>query len=628
MPKTTQTRRDFLRSLGVGAASALTPSALLAGEAGRPNIVFIFADDWGWGDLACYGHGQLETPHLDRLAAEGVLFRQFYVSAAVCSPSRASAMTGRFTSRHGIHSHLRQREFNLRRGMPAWLGLDQPLLPKLLKQAGYATAHFGKWHLTSPDDRAAPAIGEYGFDAHKTAGGYGDGICRMPRGAPGWNLWEDARRGYGQVWDRWRSRASGLIFDEAIAFIEANRDRPFYVQAWLYDTHGRLTTTDEQKAPFKDLPPKLQVYAGAVHDSDRHVGRLMKKLAELGLDENTIVIFSSDNGPEDGRIGNVRNHGGAGSTGGLRGRKRSGYEGGIRTPFIVRWPGGTPAGKVDETTVLAAVDLLPTLCSLAGAEAPPSEAVDGLDMSAALRGKPTQRGKPLFWDLRESVVGPEIERNPKLIIRDGNWKLLTDHDGGRAELYDIAADPKETADQAGRQPKLVERLKRKLLAWRDRYKLPTDVPRRREEAGGGKKVALNVRKAHKAFKEKVTFRLTVRAANREQVRNGFLVFGNGAKVDQLMRAGVYIGAGAYSIQPAGLVGTGRGAEKQADFDAAKTFKLLVVVDVRQRRVEMTVDGRTKLSAPLSKSIDRITHYGTATTEGAKSSFSKVEINGQ
>jgi arylsulfatase A-like enzyme len=431
----------------------------------RPNIVFILADDWGWGDLGCYGNKQIRTPNLDRLAAEGTLFKQFYVASAVCSPSRASFMTGRFTNRHGIHSHLRLKACNLQRGLPAYLNPQQPMLPRLLKEAGYATAHFGKWHLTSPDEISAPLPTAYGIDDHRITVCNGDGIHRQPAGVPGWKEWEEARLGNGEIWTRWRAKASELIINEAIRFIDDSKGKPFFVQAWLFDTHAQLVPNRGQQRPFSQLPGPYRLYYSAAADSDQQVGRLMKALADRGLSTNTIVIFSSDNGPEDISVGNASEHG-VGDPGPVRGRKRSGYEGGIRVPFIVRWPGGTPAGRVDAETVMGGVDLLPTLCQLAGVKVP--EGLDGEDFSAAFRGQTIKRQRPLFWDLREDNIGPAINRSPKLVLRDGNWKLLMNRDGSGKELYDLAISSLEVNNQADRQPEVVGRMSRQLLKLAER----------------------------------------------------------------------------------------------------------------------------------------------------------------
>lgn len=424
-----------------------------------PNIVFILADDWGWGDLGCQGNRRIRTPNIDRLAEAGTRFEQFYVSAAVCSPSRASFMTGLFTDRHGIHSHLDSIKSNRRRRLPRQLDPSLAMLPRLLRTGGYTTAHFGKWHLCTMDDPSVNPPSEYGIDRHRITVGSGSARHMLPRGLPGFNTWEDSRP--GPDWNGWRGDASRRIFDEAIQFMEQNRDRPFYIQAWMYDTHGPMKPTPSQMHRFAEMPLPYRMYYGAVADSDRHVGRLLNSLDALGLARNTIVIFSSDNGPEDMQLFEVSAHG-VGEAGPFRGRKRSGYEGGIRMPFIVRWPAVTPAGRVDRQTVLSAVDLLPSLCSVAGVKVLSS--LDGEDMSEAWRGRSLLRSKPLFWDLRENTQGPLVNRSPKQIIRDGDWKLLRGTDGLQVELYNIQENSLEVDNLADTHPQVVERLMSQLDA--------------------------------------------------------------------------------------------------------------------------------------------------------------------
>ena len=461
-------RRSFLKKAGMGAALLSMPSVLFGGEqvSRKPNVVFILADDWGWGDLGCYGNEEIRTPNINRMARQGLRFEQFYVSAAVCSPSRATFMTGLFTDRHGIHSHLNDMDGQRERGMPLYLDPNLPNVPSLLKQAGYATAHYGKWHLTSTDDTDAPTPADYGFDHHKVTVGSGDGKHVQPGRPEGWNVWEEARP--GPNWHKWRARASEMIFDEAVGFIEEHKDQPFYIQAWLYDTHAVLTPNEEQREPFEEMPSTYQTYYSAVYDSDRHIGRLLKKLDEMGLAENTIVIFSSDNGPEEISLWEAMEFG-VGDPGPFRGRKRSGYEGGIRLPFIVRWPKGTPAGKVDETTVLSAADFLPTICSLAGVRYPAEDDIDGVDMSSAWKGKPRERKEPIYWALQENVIGPKINVSPKLIIREGRWKLMMHYDGSGVELYDIGANSLEVDNLADTHPEVAERLKKKRLERYEKY---------------------------------------------------------------------------------------------------------------------------------------------------------------
>ncbi len=440
-------RRSFLAALGAPA---------LAGAAGskRLNFIFVFCDDLGWGDLPAYGHrnvlahggwivrGDLKMPNLDRMAREGTRFTQFYVASAVCSPSRAAIMTGQCPGRLGIHDYLADPELNEKRGVVDYLDPAVPTVTRLLREAGYATAHFGKWHLGSGKD--APKPEDYGIDRYDTC-------LHGPDG---------------------RVRSSERIADETIGFIETHRDRPFFINAWLYDPHSPLHPTEEMMDPYAGLSPRwgdhkgaMQVYYAVLTNLDKHVGRILDRLDDLGLSENTVVMFSSDNGPESGLIPFVSHYGGAASAGPFRGLKRSLYEGGIRTPFIARCPGVTPAGKVENDTVIAGVDFLPTVCGLAGVSLPKAIRLDGEDMSAALRGKTVRRSTPLMWENRYPVYGHILDKSPILAIREGRWKLLMNPDRSRAELYDIPSDPSEMNNLADRLPGVVRELSDKVLRW-------------------------------------------------------------------------------------------------------------------------------------------------------------------
>ena len=271
-----------------------------------------------------------------------------------------------------------------------------------------------------------------------------------------------------------RARSSEVIIDETIGFIERNRDGPFFVQAWLNDTHATLDPSEEQLESYRDyvvhgLENKysgaLAIYYSVVTNADLQIGRLLARLDALGLAKNTVVVFSADNGPEDIVIGNA-SHSGVGSPGPFRGRKRSLYEGGVRTPFIVRWPnGGGPAGFIDDATPLCGVDLLPTFCKLAGVELPGNLPLDGEDMSQALRDAPTPRTTPLLWEFRFIVKGHCINRSPIAAIRAANWKLLMNPNRDRVELYDIPHDPMELNNRAERYPDVVEDLAERVLDW-------------------------------------------------------------------------------------------------------------------------------------------------------------------
>jgi len=447
-------RRQFLNAVGAAAAVATMPSCAFSAKSSektrKPNFVFIFADDLGWGDLGCYGNRQIKTPNLDELAKKGILFTQFYVNGSVCSPSRTSIMTSHFPARHGVHGHFATHKQNEVRAMPDWLDPKVHTVTKLLNDAGYTTGHFGKWHLGS--GTGAPTPGDYGIDEHSTRTSSGPQI-------------EGTNNPY------FRAKSTAKIVDKTIQFIESNRDKPFYVNVWTLVPHATLHPTDEQMKAYERYAPRgvpykgaKQIYYASITDLDQQIGRLVKRIDELGLADNTVIVFSSDNGPEDFDIRNAV-HSGIGDTGPFRGRKRSIYEGGIRMPFIVRWPGRVPAGKVDDTSIVAGVDWLPTVCSLAGVKLPKGLNPDGEDMSAALLGKPKPRTRPLMWEWRFRIFGDMAHKCPMLAIRDGKWKLLMNPDRSRIELYVIPRDPTELDNVADQHPDIVKKLSERLLKW-------------------------------------------------------------------------------------------------------------------------------------------------------------------
>lgn len=426
----------------------------------RPNFVFIFADDWGWGDLGSYGHPTIKTPHLDDLAAQGTLFTQFYVCSGVCSPSRAAVLTGQFPARHGIHGHLDTHEFNQRRGMPNWLNPQVQTYTRLLQQNGYAVGHYGKWHMGHGE--GAPEPSAYGIDESLVNAGNGPQLpCQV-------NFAKEKPPGYSP-----RSKSSEMIVDESIAFMDRHREEPFLVNVWLNDTHAFLDPDPQQLEQYQHLmPPGIRnkypganaIYAAVATDADRHIGRLLQHLEDRGLTENTVVIFSADNGPEDIFIGNA-SYSGVGSAGPFRGRKRSLYEGGIRVPFILRWPaGGATPGAVDNTTPLCAVDLLPTFCKLAGVDLADLP-LDGEDMSDVFRGAQRGRSTDLFWEWRFRIFGHCLHKSPMLAMRRDRWMLLLNPDRGRVELFDVPSDPMQLTNLAQKHPDVVTAMSKAALAW-------------------------------------------------------------------------------------------------------------------------------------------------------------------
>lgn len=424
-----------------------------ANETSPPNIILIFADDWGWGDLSCHGNKMYKTPNLDRLASQGTEFYQFTVNNPVCSPSRTAVMTGQFPARHSIHQHFATIEHHVRSGMPDWLDPTAPMLPEILQRAGYATAHFGKWHLTNRGITDAPLPTEYGYDEY--------GAFNLP----GPQISVDG------------------AYDKTIDFIRRHKEKPFFINLWIHETHTPHYPKEKWLEKFKHLDKQHQTYAAIVGYADDRIGDVLKTLKQCGLDENTLVVFSSDNGPEvtgpfkrkmhkdDSTGPGLGTWYSVGTTAGLKGRKRSLFEGGIRVPFFVRWPGHIPSGKVDKTTVITAVDLLPTFCAVAGADLPDGYHSDGQNMLAAFQGKPVERSQPIYWEWKGNSAGSNW---PRLGVRENQWKLLMTFDRSRIELYQHPKDWSESHNLTEQHQEIANRLSDMATAWK--ATLPTEPP--------------------------------------------------------------------------------------------------------------------------------------------------------
>jgi arylsulfatase A-like enzyme len=425
-----------------------------ATAAERPNIIFVLADDMGPGDLGCYGGKLAPTPNIDRLAAEGTRFDQYYAAAPICSASRVGCTTGMFPARWNMTSFLQERKGNRACQQADFLDPRAPTVARALQNAGYATAHFGKWHMGGGRDVTdAPKFADYGFDEHAST-------WESPQPHPDitatnwiWSPQDKVKR-----WDR-----TAFFVDKTLDFLKRHKGQPAYVNVWLDDVHTPWVPNEMSQANTetrKETPEKLRA---VIAETDRQIGRLLAGIRELGIDEQTLVIFACDNGALPTFQGR--------RSAGLRGSKLSLYEGGIRLPFIARWPGHVPEGRVDETTVLGAVDLLPTFCALAGAGIPADAPLDGENEGGALLGQPrAKRERPLFWEYgrnNESFRYPGgRDRSPNLAMRDGSWKLLVNGDGSGAELYDVIVDRSESKNVADDHPQIVKRLADQVLAWR------------------------------------------------------------------------------------------------------------------------------------------------------------------
>ncbi|MDA7628776.1 sulfatase-like hydrolase/transferase [Verrucomicrobia bacterium] len=429
-------------------------SNLLAAADEKPNILFIFADDWGWGDLSCHGHPYVKTPHIDRLAKEGTDFHRFTVASGVCSPSRTAVMTGHFPARYNIDGHFAWVPSNAKRNMPDWLDTQAPLLPRFLKQGGYATAHFGKWHLANNMIPDSPVPGEYGFD---TYGAFNCAGEQIP-------VHEDS--------------------EHVVKFIQKSKEhgKPFFINMWLHEPHTPFHTVPKYRWRFRHLENEADnIYASVLSHADDRVGEVLDELDRLELTENTLVIFSSDNGParssrpaelglmHDTATGAGYNVAAAkGITGGRKGYKSSLFEGGIGVPFIARWPGKIPSDRVDKKSILSAVDLLPTFCDVAGVKLPDDYQPDGISQINALMGNGmTMREKPLFWKFN-SPWPAQASRPHHWIsyaVVENQWKMVTNRDQSHVELYDILSDPFEKKDLSQSRRPTVNHLTTTLNQW-------------------------------------------------------------------------------------------------------------------------------------------------------------------
>ena len=469
-------RRDFLKRAAVGLTAAtltgISHAVMVDPPARKPNILFIFIDDMGYADLSCYGNSKIKTPHIDRLADEGTRFTQFYVNSPLCSPARVAMTTGQYPARWRINSFLANRQSNQNRNMADYLDPRAPSLARQLNTAGYVTAQFGKWHMGGGRDvDDAPHPQAYGFDESSvTFEGLGDRLLIKNDGLSR----QSAALGQGQITWVEKHEITGIRVDQTLDFIQRHKEKPFYVNFWLNDVHDPFIPAPDQLEKFKDVTdnPYEQQFFAVLDEMDRQIGRLLQGLSRMGLNERTLVIFASDNGPTDWPHYYREGHLPPGEVGPFRGRKWSLYEGGIRVPFIVRWTGTIPAGAVDETTVASGVDLFPTLCRLTGADLPAYAQLDGRDIRPALFGNPLVRKNPLFWYYPNNPKPGKADYvSPMLAVRDSNWKLLCNPDGSDLQLYNLAEDIGEKSNVAEKNPEIVSLLKPKLLAWFE--KMPT-----------------------------------------------------------------------------------------------------------------------------------------------------------
>lgn len=429
--------------------------------AARPNIVLVFIDDMGWGDFSCFGNTAASTPHIDRLAAEGIRFEQFYVNSPICSPSRTAISTGHYPQRWRITSYLNNRKSNEERGLAQWLDPKAPMLARSLQASGYATGHFGKWHMGGQRDvDDAPPITAYGFDESLTNfEGMGPKLLPLTlkpgQEEPG-RIWDKAERlGDGYRW-MLRSKITGGFVDAALTFIDraGEEKKPFYLNLWPDDVHGPFWPS---VAAWDEDPRKR--YLAVLEEMDAQLAVLFDRIrGDDQLRDNTVILVCSDNGPAKG----------AGVAGPFRGYKTHLYEGGVRSSLVAWGPGVLKKeDHVNRDSVFSAVDLVPTLLNLTETPAPENVDFDGEVLVDTLLGESdASRKKALFFRRppdRDSFYG--IKDLPDLAVRDGKWKLLCEYDGSDAELYDLDQDRGETTNVAEAHADEVKRLTEMVLEW-------------------------------------------------------------------------------------------------------------------------------------------------------------------
>jgi arylsulfatase A len=411
------------------------------GRGRRTNAVVILCDDLGYGDLSCYGHPHIRTPNLDKLAAEGLKLTDCYAAAPVCSPARAGMLTGRTPHRCGVYDWIPADS-------PMHLRREETTVATLLRDAGYATCHAGKWHCNGKfNSPAQPQPGDHGFEHWFATQNNARPTHHNPdnfvrNGTPAGPL-----EGY----------SSTLIAQEAINWLQDGWDRskPFCLFVWFHAPHEPIATAPEFLRMYEGHTEAI--YYGNVTQMDHEVGHLTQTLDEMGLRDETFVLFTSDNGPEtlNRYRGAQRSYG---SPGPLRGMKLHMYEGGIRVPGIIRWPGKAEPGAVCAEPVNG-TDVLPTLCDIAGVTVPTARPIDGASILPILEGRPLEREVPLYWRYDRALSKPFT-----VAMRQGDWKLLADEDLTRFELYNLAADIAEEHDLARVEPTRLAQMKKTLKA--------------------------------------------------------------------------------------------------------------------------------------------------------------------
>jgi arylsulfatase A-like enzyme len=483
-------RRSMINRLRIFVALLLGIAGLALAQAAteRPNIVFILADDLGYTDVACFGSKYYETPNIDRMAASGIRFTSGYTCGPNCAPTRAALMSGQYGPRTGVYTvgSIERFDWRSRPLRPVdnitQLPLNKITLAQSVKKAGYATAMFGKWHL-GDDGPHHPS--QRGFDeAIVSAGAHFNFVTVPPVEYP-----KDIY-------------LADFLTDKAVDFIRRHKDAPFFLYLPHFAVHAPHDAKPDLIARFKPKAPagghNNPTYAAMIASVDESVGRILALLDELKLAENTLVIFSSDNGGVGGYAREGIKAGGITDNAPLRGGKGMLYEGGVRVPYIFRWPGRIPAGTVCDQPINS-VDLYPTLLEVAGAEPPPNYTLDGVSYFKALTsgGKAELGRDAIFWHFPGYLgAGAGSWRTtPAGAVRSGDWKLQEYFEDGRLELYNLREDLSQTNNLAAKLSDKAKELHDRLVAWRQAINAP--MPTKNTEQGQPAKAKKGKKKKQK-----------------------------------------------------------------------------------------------------------------------------------
>jgi len=448
------------------AVSCVSACISNAAQTNKPNVIFILIDDMGYADTSCYrtsGTPVVVTTNIDRFATEGTRFTQYHSTSPICSPSRTSLLSGTQPGRWRITSYLDNKSVNRTRNMADFADPQMPSIARAFKAAGYKTGHFGKWHLDAGrnvDDSPLPQA--YGFD-ESLVSFEGLGNRELIDGDSLSTVNAQSKQGNLEWMPKYDCGSNHV--NAALTFLAAHTNDPCYVNLWFNDVHTAWLPEAGTWDKYTNVTSNVdeQKFYAVLENLDKQVGRFLTALDNLGLRSNSIVIYASDNGaPGDGStaFALARN-------GGLRGRKGSVYEGGTRLPFIVRWPGKVPVGRVDNQSIITGVDFLPTMCALANINLPTSYIPDGENMSGAILGTAQTRTKPAIWWFINDT-GPAVgnyHHAPPLAMRIGKWKVLTDYTKSTIELYDMDADAFETTNVATSQSATANSMADQVIGW-------------------------------------------------------------------------------------------------------------------------------------------------------------------